>query len=291
MKLFLKNTIQFFIILYGSIFALVMISNDIINSKANFKLTPNTNKIIIGNSHPAGTFNDSLISNFKNLADPGDSYFYGYHKLKEIINQNPQLDTVYVEFNPKTILLWEDSKLWKKHQVPNYLAFFEMKEHYLLATNDLLAYQQEVLKGIKANLKRIVLNKYNFIDSIGGYRHNESSKIDSLLNTHKYDPQVQYTLEQKKISRYDSSYLKKIVSLCEKKNIKIIFVRSPYHKKFDGRNYEDLFQTYRSENFGTIEFMDFKDFPADDTEFKDLEHLNSKGARKFSLWFEKYTNQ
>lgn len=257
-----------------------------INSKADFKLKPNINKIVLGNSHPAGTFNDSLISNLKNLADPGDSYFYGFQKLKEVLKQNPDVDTVYVEFNPKTILIWEDSKLWKKHQIPSYLAFFNLKDHYVLATINGLSYQQETLKGISANLKRIALNQYNFIDSVGGYRHNEASKVDSILSTHKFNPQKQFTLKDNKLSKYDIVYLKKMVSLCIHKNIKIIFVRSPYHKKFDGRNYEDLFQTYRIKNFGAIPFLDFKDFPANDTEFKDLEHLNDRGAIKFSLWFE-----
>ena len=287
MKLFLRNTILFLTILYGTIVPTLVISNYVINAKADFKLQPNINKIVLGNSHPAGTFNDSLISNFKNLSDPGECYFYGYIKLKEILKQNPQMDTVFLEFNPKTILLWEDSKLWKKHQVPNYLPFFDFEDHYLLASINALSYQQEALIGITTNLKRMALKHYNFIDFIGGYRHNEGSKVDSLLWTHTFDPLKQYSLDEKEISKYDSAYLKKIVSLCENKNIKLIFVRSPYHNKFDGHNYEDLFQNYRLTNFGGIAFWDFKDFPADNTEFKDLEHLNSKGANKFSSWFEK----
>ncbi len=276
------------VILYGSIFTMVVTSNYVINTRANFKLKPNTNKIVLGNSHPAGTFNDSIISNFKNLSDPGDSYFYGYQKIKEILKQNPQVDTVYVEFNPKTILIWEDTKLWKKNQVPNYLAFLDIKDHVLLATNNNLAYQQEILKGIVTNLKRIAFNQYHFTDYIGGYRHNEGSKIDSLLRTHKFDPQKQYTLKEKKISRFDSAYLKKIVRLCLNKNIQLIFVRSPYHTKFDAHNYEDLFQWYRITNFGEIPFLDFQDFPMQDSEFKDLQHLNYKGANRFSKWFEEH---
>lgn len=272
--------------LYGSIFTMVVISNYIINLRSDFKLKPNTNKIVLGNSHPAGTFNDSLISNLKNLADPGDSYFYGYQKLKKIIEQNPQVDSVYVEFNPKTILKWEDSKLWKKHQVPNYVPFFNFEDHYLFVSINALSYQQEALKGISTNLTRIVLSQYNFIDYIGGYRHNEGSKIDSLMRTHKFDPKKQYAREEKEISKYDIIYLKKIVRLCATKNITLFFVRSPYHNTFDGHNYEDLFQTYRMTNFGEIPFLDFQGFPMDDTEFKDLEHLNNKGARKFSMWFE-----
>jgi hypothetical protein len=290
MKLFLKNIISFLIILYGSIFIALISSNYLINERANFKLQSNTNKIILGNSHPAGTFNDSLISNTKNLADPGECYFYSYQKLKEILKQNPQIDTVYVELNPKTILIREDDKLWKKHQVPKYLAFFDYEDHYLLAKDNSIGYQQEILMSIGANAKRILLNQYNFKDSIGGFRHVTSYRLEEIIDTISYDPQKQYSLNQKKLSKYDITYLKKLIVLCKEKNITFIFVRSPYHKKFDGRMYEDIFQDYRGENFNTIPFLDFKDFPMKNKEFKDLQHLNYKGARKFSLWFEKHNS-
>ncbi|MEM5564589.1 hypothetical protein WNY78_05720 [Psychroserpens sp. AS72] len=287
MRLFLKNTILFLSIVYGSIFIMLVSSNYVINSRADFKLKPNTNKIVLGNSHPTGTFNDSLISNLKNLSDPGDSYFYGYQKLKEILKQNPQVDSVFVEFNPKTILKWEDSKLWRKHQVPNYLAFFEFEDHRLLATDNNIGYQQELIKGIAKNLQRIILNRYNYIDSIGGYRYVNNTRIESILDTLTYNPQKQYSLKENSLSQYDISYLNKMVRLCETENIKIVFVRSPYHKKFDGHRFETIFQTYRKENFETIPFLDFQNFPMEDSDFKDLEHLNHIGARKFSLWFEK----
>ena len=287
MSLFLKNTIRFLVVLYGSLLVLMVFSNYVINTNADFKLQPNINKIVLGNSHPAGTFNDSLISNFKNLADPGDCYFYGYQKLKEIIKQNSQIDTVYIEFNPKTILAWEDSKLWKKHQIPNYLPFFDLKDHYLLATINGLSYQQEVAKGILKNVKRILKNRYLTIDSLGGFRHVDSSRLAAILDTVSYDPQKQYSLNENRLSKYDITYLNKMVTFCKNNNIEVIFVRSPYHVMFDGHRYENIFQAYKKEHFPNIPFLDFQDFPMDDSEFKDLEHLNLKGARKFSLWFEK----
>ncbi|WP_417881923.1 hypothetical protein [Xanthomarina gelatinilytica] len=287
MKQFLKNTILFLCFFYGSVLILLVSSNYLIVNHTDFKLKPNITKIVLGNSHPAGTFNDSLISHFKNLADPGDSYFYGYQKLKEIIKQNSQIDTVFIEFNPKTILLWEDTKLWKKHQVPNYLAFFELTDHYLLATNNGLSYQQEVAKGVLKNVKRILKNRYLTIDSLGGFRHVDSSRLAAILDTVSYDPRKQYSLNENRLSKYDITYLNKMVTFCKNNNIEVIFVRSPYHVMFDGHRYESIFQTYKKEHFPNIPFLDFQDFPMDDSEFKDLEHLNYKGARKFSLWFEK----
>jgi hypothetical protein len=34
-------------------------------------------------------------------------------------------------------------------------------------------------------------------------------------------------------------------------------------------------------------FLDFADFPILNSEFGDLEHLNYRGAAKFSIWFNK----
>ncbi|MGV8813804.1 MAG: hypothetical protein ACOH2D_06800 [Gelidibacter sp.] len=98
-------------------------------------------------------------------------------------------------------------------------------------------------------------------------------------------------LSRKKTSNYDILYLKKMIELCKKNNVKVVFVRSPYHEKFIGRKYESLFQMYRKENFENIDFLDCKDFEIENFEFADLQHLNYKGANKFSIWFEKLINQ
>ncbi|HCY82975.1 MAG TPA: hypothetical protein DHV22_15955, partial [Xanthomarina gelatinilytica] len=172
-------------------------------------------------------------------------------------------------------------------QIPNYLAFFEIADHYLLATNNGLSYQQEVAKGILKNVKRILKNRYLTIDSLGGFRHVDSSRLAAILDTVSYDPQKQYSLNENRLSKYDITYLNKMVTFCKNNNIQVIFVRSPYHVMFDGHRYENIFQAYKKEHFPNIPFLDFQDFPMDDSEFKDLEHLNLKGARKFSLWFEK----
>jgi hypothetical protein len=292
MKIFLKNTILFLVVLYASIFAIIVITNYVIHIRANFKLKPETTKIIIGNSQPEAAYNDSLIPSLKNLANAGESYFYGYQKLKEVLKQNPQINTIYIEFNPTTILIREDDKIWTdryiKYQVPNNLAFFDFYDHKLLITHNSIGYQQSVLKSLKSNLKRMALSQYNFIDSVGGYRTIKWSHTASILDTLKYDHKTQYKLEQKKTSTYDIIYLKKMVDLCKKKNIEVNLIRSPYHEKFIGRKYETLFQEYRKKNFRDVDFLDFKDFKIDDSEFGDLQHLNYKGARRFSLWFGKY---
>lgn len=295
MNSFLKKILIFFIYLYGSLLALILISNYTINKRANFKLQSDITKIIIGNSQPECAYNDSLIPHFKNLANAGETYFYSYQKLNEVLKQNVQIKVVYIEFNPTTILIREDEKTWEdrfiKHQVPDHFAFFNLNDHKLLALKNTIGYQQATLKGLKLNLTRIARNQYNYIDSIGGYRYIKWNKTKEILDTLRYNPKTQYAINQKKLSEYDQLYLKKMIALCKNRNISVILIRSPYHSKFIGHKYEDIFQKYRKETFGDIEFLDFKDFEINDSEFGDLQHLNYKGARKFSLWFEKQINE
>jgi hypothetical protein len=295
MSLFIKKIISFFIYLYGSVLAVLLISNYFINKNANFKLAPNITKIILGNSQPECAFNDSLIPHVKNLANAGETYFYGYQKLKEVLKQNPQINTVFIEFNPTNILIREDEKIWSnrfiKHQVPNNLAFFNIEDHKLLAINNSIGYKQALLKGLKLNLTRIAKNQYNFIDSIGGYRYIKWNNTKNILDTLRYNVKAQYKLKQKPTAYYDLSYLKKSIELCKNNDIDVKFIRSPYHNKFIGHKYEDMFQNYRQEVFNTIEFLDFNNFPIDDAEFGDLQHLNYKGSKKFSIWFEKFIKE
>ena len=63
-------------------------------------------------------------------------------------------------------------------------------------------------------------------------------------------------------------------------------IRSPLHKSYFGRKNERKYHKIRQQFFNNIEYLDFNSFPIQDNEFRDLEHLNYKGAKKFSIWFD-----
>ena len=48
---------------------------------------------------------------------------------------------------------------------------------------------------------------------------------------------------------------------------------------------EQKFQSIRKHYFSKIEYIDGIDFPISNEEFGDLEHLNFRGAKKFSIFF------
>ena len=289
MKKFLIKVISFIVAFYGLLLAIVILSNYEIKSKANFHLDASVTSIILGNSQPECAYNDSIISNFKNLANPAETYFYNYQKLKELLKQNPHIENVFVEFSNANILSREDEKIWFDSYInkylPQYYGFLDIEDHVLLMDKNFIGYQKAVLKSMKFNLKRIALNRYEFVDSIGAYKNLSRYKTQSILDTINDKHLQGRTLGLNEISSYDLTYLQKIIDLCNEKDVSIFLVRSPFHKKFVGNSYETDFQRIRWTKFKGVPFLDFKDFKLKNNQFADLQHLNSNGAMVFSEWF------
>jgi GGDEF domain-containing protein len=93
------------------------------------------------------------------------------------------------------------------------------------------------------------------------------------------------------ISEINLKYLKKIVSLCNQSKVKLVFFRTPIHQKLFESYDEKTFQSIRTKQFNSIAFLDFHDFKLENDEYGDFNHLNFKGAKKFSEHFNTIVQQ
>jgi hypothetical protein len=120
-------------------------------------------------------------------------------------------------------------------------------------------------------------------EDIGGYYYLERNKTDSLVAVinQKSAPEN----PSNSISAYNLKYLEKLINHLTSLNKRVFLIRSPLHNQYEGYSNEEQFQELRKTNFSGVEFLDFSKFALANSEFGDLEHLNYKGARKFSLWF------
>ena len=80
MDKFLKDCLYFLLI-----FILVIISSNSFfswfqNMYSNFELNEKPKYLMLGHSHSACAYNDTIISDFINLSDLGESYFYTFVK-------------------------------------------------------------------------------------------------------------------------------------------------------------------------------------------------------------------
>lgn len=291
MKTFLIKTFIFLFILFFQVFLLITIGNMIIDNGNYFKIKDDTKYIVLGYSHPAFAYNDSLIDNFENYAQHRESYFYTYFKTKKIIHANEQIKVVFIEFSNTYLSkdamedwIWGNASISEHYQ--RYSVFMNFREIFLLFKKNSNALTNSQLIALKKNWLFILSSNTDYINYLdwGGYYFTKVSKTDSIINNLPNDTVKQYTTE---ISKINFEYLSKIIDLCNQNGIKVFFIRSPLHKNFAGFALEKQFKEFLKNNYPTIELLDFYNFPLENNEFSDLQHLNYAGASKLSIFFNK----
>lgn len=287
MQKFFVRLLLFIFFALLTVFFYLVVTIEVIEYKSNFKLKSKTTAVIIGHSHSACALNDSLIQNFQNLSGIGEAYFYTYVKLKKVVEQNPNLDTVFICFTNNQLEKLADAWLAKKEYIlekaPSFFPYLNFNEHHTLLavnTNDYLISMCIFLKQSVTFLKGSMLNQSPIFS---GYEpSNDVLKKKAFLRDFR---------RTKSYSKQNLNDLKKMVAFCEQRKIKVYLIRFPIHKKLQEKYNEALFQKVLNSNFKHLPFIDCINFPIENSEFRDYGHLNSKGARKFSLWFKNYKIQ
>jgi hypothetical protein len=293
MKKFILNFIIFTSLLLIITYSSILLVNEKINRSASFKLSKPSKNIILGHSHPECAFNDSLISNFSNCAQSGESYFYTYFKLKKIIEQNKNIKVVFIEFSNKQVDFEMNNWIWgdmfMSYYFSMYSPFMNLSDNWLLFKNNNSEFIKDLSFSLKNNFSTIVKNDFEYTKRTGGYLYLKKSKTDSLITCLKKSPfeKIKYV----KHSLSSIEYLNKIIEYCKRNSIKVYLIRSPLHNKCEEYMSEYYFDQFRLLHYSNEEFLDFSKFPLLNSEFADLEHLNYRGARKFSFWFNQLIKQ
>lgn len=288
MKRFIKLTTVFLVILALFFIVPVLISEAVLRKNAVFELKENTKHLIVGHSHPECAFNDSLIEDLQNVSNSGEPYFYASFKLKEILKDNPGVETVFIEFANNNITSkmddWAYDDMFLEAQYTIYSPFMSQKDRSFLASNNTSGFINVLFLSSSSNINRAIKRQFNY--SLGGFRYLDRDKTDSLvqlpLPTVEELKQFRQNL---KFSARSIQDLKKIIASCQQKGKKVYLIRSPLHDRYEDYDFESTYQKIRKENFSDIEYLDFSKFRLQDSEFADLEHLNYKGAKIFSTWF------
>jgi len=288
MKNFIRKLLQLTTIAAALIILLFVLTNYLVRQKSSYMLPSNIDKIVVGHSHSECSFNDRLIQNTTNLSSSGESYMYTYFKIAELLKENQNIKTVFVEFANNQINENKNDWLWGNefmpYKYPLFGPFMDVEANYILFRHNLSGYLRSVGLLIRRNLHNLIVElDFDYTKKIGGHLRLEREEIDAALSGAKKIEEVNCSNYKK--SEYNIRYLRKIIDLAESNNTKIYLVRSPLHPRYEELKNEPCFQATLRE-LPMIEFLDFKDFPLTNSEFGDLEHLNYRGAEKFSLFFD-----
>lgn len=254
-----------------------------------FSLSPDASCIILGHSHPECAFNDSLIDHFQNVAQSAESYFYTYLKLKKLLKNNPQVKTVLVEYTNNQLTLemnrWTWGDKYLENQFPKYAAVMQSDDLKLLLQHNANSLFQSLSVAVKMNLFFLAGNCRNYIkyNTWGGYLYLEKQN-KNFIKKEKEKIGVASN-SSSPISWINIEYLQKIIHLCKINKVAIFLVRSPLNPLYEGTNNEMQYQQILHEKLAGTPLLDFKDFPLPSNAFGDVEHLNYRGAKIFSVYF------
>lgn len=285
MKTFINKTLLILITFSIGILSLVLIIHFITKHTSDFSVSEKTNYLVLGHSHSETAFNDSLIENFKNLSFSGESYFFTYQKVKEIIPNN-NIDAVFIEYTNNQIRKKMDEWIWGYEKLnanfPWHSSFMGKDDMLYLYDKNPKDFPKAVSTSTRNNFTRILSLDFISIDDRYGRFMGLTETIDYKLITDENN--IEDSLKEQEISIENINYLEKIVNFCNTNSVKVYLIRSPQHKYYSRENEKELL-SIKKQKFENLEFLDFDDFPFEDDKFADLGHLNYKGAEIFSLWF------
>lgn len=276
------------------IFVLVIVvtfkvENKIISDNIDLKLEGDITSIVLGHSHSACSLNDSMIEGVKNYSLSDEAYYYAYFKLKKLLEQNSHVKNVFVEFTNNNLDPIMNDWIWDEKHITNrfplYSPFIENSGLLILAQNNLSGFLAGVSVSLKENLTRIKNNDYKYENEIGGYLFLGPSHIDSIKKVITTPGCEDVYVVGDEISMNSLHYLKKIIDYSKSKGCKVYLIRSPQHILYKSLKNEELFSEMRKRYFPKVPFLDFEYAVRADSCFRDLEHLNFKGAKKFSKDF------
>ncbi|QCE40115.1 hypothetical protein [Psychroserpens sp. NJDZ02] len=297
MKKFIFKTCIFLFASSLFIVVILLMPKKIIESGDNFKIKQNSNQLVFGHSHPECAYNDSIIQNFENFAQSAESYFYTYSKLKKIVEVNNQVRTVFLEFTNYEIdddwdklYTWGDNIISRNY--PKYAPVIETSDLLMIAKKNMKEVVSAQSTSFMNNANFIFRSKKNFPKTInwGGYYYLKRDKTDSLLTVLSSENLLKFQ-QTDKLASTNLTYLLKIIEFCKKSKVQLYLIRSPLHPKYPGLHNESDFINIIDTRLSNVEFLDFKNFPLKNSEFGDLNHLNHKGAKVYSEWFDTMINK
>jgi hypothetical protein len=270
------------------VISLVMLLDKI--NLRSFIVTKNRNNkdgmvYILGNSHPECAINDSLLSgNYANIAQSAEPLFYTVIKARRLLTDHSKIDTMIVEFtnNSLTTVKWviSDSSLMRNYK--KYFALMNPEEHAFLI-------EKNPAKFFKTFFSitpfEIFSNRKN-VD--GGYLFLVRNKIEGFDKLANNASIVNHEAESNTVPNEEYFGFANLLSMIKNyPQTFFIITRMPLHKSYKGLVNEKYYQNcIKQLNINkNCRYLDFSNYPLNDEDFGDDEHLNYQGARKFTPIF------
>ncbi len=262
-----------------------MIAKMFIVRNADWTIPSNKHILFMGASHVQHGIVDTLTQKTVNCGNASERYLYTYIKLEHYLESNSQIDTIFLQCSSTD--LWQNTD-YKYHvlneqsfYVKTYWPFYSLDQWKIFITEP-----EQVIGLIMRSVLNMNYSSSYFVKSLGGYMARDPSI--------RFNPKLEKPTDVSHSSAWYGSnvnyeYLRKIIDLCDSKQVKLYLVYFPVYKPW---NYYDqqYCDSIRRKLFSDVEYLDYSKWDADDSERADANHLNHKGAVRFTKELSKRFN-
>jgi hypothetical protein len=247
-----------------------------VRNEKYYQLPSDKRHIILGHSHAANAYNDSLLPGFANMADATEGYFYTFVKARKLLEANPQIKTVFIEFTNNQFSEYANERnygQYARHLIPKYLSNMSLKEAGSLVFRIPSTVVMSIPQAIAENFSFLFAGESSFIKhkSWGGYiAYTKTIKQKDIDSSAAAATSANAVIRHSYgISEASLWSLGKMVKYCHSKNVAVVFLRSPT-LKMPGQSFPEcvLMDILRFE-FSNVKFLDFQDFPVKNSDFAD----------------------
>lgn len=293
MKRFLKK-LSWFLVFSLVLNSLVLLVVVFLNQFAvgNCDLDDDINAVIIGDSHTMWSIDASGIENVENISLNAEGYLYTYHKLKNLLDKEPNITHVYLGFGYHNLSGYYDDYIsgsLSKNFIHRYIGVIptaDLIKVILGNPSDIpVAFRNILQRGGRSGLKQQCTLYGRFPDERKMETYDSSQMEKRVLNQY-YDDDGAVT----NISQSNLEYLDKIVSLLRKNNIEITLLNTPLHRDYRSSipvEYRDLYRDYINRN--QLDVYELKDLTLSDSDYlPDGDHVNYDGAMLTTEQFRNY---
>lgn len=267
----IKNIIAYIFLLFLFGFIANFIS---INIDKDYIIKDDINILIIGASDTKNAIDDDILDDSINLSDHGRPNYINYLILKKILNDNQNIDTIIYGLSKNNI----DSQLDKRwldtraKYLARILKYSDFDDLIVLIKYSPFLFSRTLLSSVI----NLFVSLYDPID-FGGYVKHEKNDL-------KKEPFLQINENDFSKKSMQKQYMEKIIKYCKRKNVELIFLRTPKYNKDEINNFNQSKEFFASfiKNFEDAKYIDHSGFFLEDSCYADRFHLNYRGAKIYS---------
>jgi|GEM_PF-3153555 len=287
MHVFIRKLFQFTLGLVTLTAGVLFVSCLYMNS-IRLTIDKSKNILVLGDSHTECAIDGDAFTRAENFSKSATPVIYSYVALRQLIVDNPQIDTVLLGFHTGT-LIYERERNWifgeseMARQIPYFLPYFNAEDVWLfLRTRQ---FYKSAMEIPRASLDYYLKNRNGkgqswINENIGHFRQLTFSMFSKDTSV-----TIPFANQKKKdtVSQISLGYIRKMAIFCKEHHITLILINPPVYRSDLYDNYAIL-EENRKKLLRDLLFVNYENFPIPDSSRFDIWHLNQYGARQFSQY-------